>query len=71
MKTFRIVIGILAVSPLALLADQLIFHPTEYDELSIRTLAFVVLGVPILILNYWAWFDHEIIAFYFFGKERN
>jgi hypothetical protein len=71
MKTFRLALGILAIIPLALFADKFIFHPAEYDELSIRTFAFMVFGVPILMLNYWAWFDHEIIEVYFLGKERN
>jgi len=55
MKTFRIVLGVLALIPLALLADKILFHAAEYDEDSLRTLAFLVLGIPILILNLWAW----------------
>jgi hypothetical protein len=55
MNTFRIVLGVLAVIPLALLADKIIFHPTEYSEDSLKTLAFMTLGIPILVLNYWAW----------------
>jgi hypothetical protein len=70
MKTFRLILGILAIIPLALLADKLLFHLTEYDEDSLRTLAFMVLGVPILTLNYWAWIYPEIIEFYFFGKSN-
>ena len=31
MKTFRIVLGILALIPLALLADKILFHATDYD----------------------------------------
>ena len=69
MKTFRIVFGILAIIPLALLADKIFFHPTVYDEDSIRTLAFLVLGLPILIFNLWAWIYPEIIEFYFLGKK--
>ncbi|MBK9927385.1 MAG: hypothetical protein IPP66_19115 [Anaerolineales bacterium] len=55
MKTLRIVLGILALIPLALLTDTLLFHPVEYDEDSLRTLAFMAFGIPILILNGWAW----------------
>jgi hypothetical protein len=69
MKTFRIVVGILAVLPLALLADKLIFHPAIYDEDSIETLIYLAIDVPILTLNFWAWEYPEIIEFYFFGKE--
>ena len=71
MKTFRIVLGILAIIPVALLTDKLLFHLTEYDEDSLRTLAYLAFGVPILILNYWAWFVPEIIEVYFFGKKQN
>lgn len=71
MKTFRIVIGILTIIPLSLLADKLIFHPTEYDEDSIRTLVFMALGVPILILNLWAWINPEIIDGIFLVNNQN
>ena len=69
MKTFRSIVGILAIIPLVLLADKLFFHLTEYDEDSLRTFVFIVLGVPILTLNFWAWIYPEIIEFCFFGKE--
>ena len=59
MKTLRIVLGILAAFPLALLADKLIFPPTEYGEDTFKTFDFLILGIPILILNYWAWFSPE------------
>ena len=69
MKTFRLALGIFAVIPLVLLADKFLFHLNAYDEDSLQTMAFLVLGMPILILNMWAWFELEIIEFYFFGKE--
>ncbi len=69
MKTLRIVLGILALFSLALLADKLFFHLNEYDEDSLRTMAFMVFGVPILVLNFWAWVYPEIIEFYFLGKD--
>jgi len=69
MKTFRIVLGILTIIPIALLADKIFFRPTDYDEQSLRVLAYSVLGVPILIFNLWAWVYPEIIEFYFFGKK--
>jgi len=70
MKTFRIILGILAIIPLSLLADKFLFHITEYDDNSLTTLAFLAFGVPILIGNYWAWICPEIIEFYFFGKVK-
>jgi hypothetical protein len=32
MKAVRTVLGVLAIIPVALLADRLLFHPAEYDE---------------------------------------
>jgi hypothetical protein len=52
------------------LADKLLFHPTEYDEDSLKNLVFLILGVPILILNIWVWLYPEIIEAYFFGKGK-
>jgi hypothetical protein len=69
MKTFGRTVGILAIIPLALLADNLLFHLTDYDEDSLRTLAFLVFSMPILILNLWVWIYPENIEFYFLAKE--
>jgi len=68
-KTLRIVLGILTIIPVALLADKILFHSTDYGEDSLRTLAFLVIGLPILILNLWAWIYPEIIEFYFLGRK--
>lgn len=70
MKTFRIVVGVLAVVPIALLVDALFLHPANYGEGSLGELAYLVFGVPILILNMWAWVHPEVIEFYFFGKDK-
>jgi len=69
MKTFRIVLGILAIIPLALLADKILFRPADYDEHLLRTWVYWALGVPILILNFWAWGASKAIEHYFFGKN--
>jgi hypothetical protein len=71
MKTFRIVLGILSIIPLTLLADKMFFGFTGYDEDSLRTLAFLIIGIPILILNLWIWIYPEIIEFYFLGNSKN
>ena len=70
MKTFRIVVSVLAVIPVALLVDALFLHPANYGEGSLGEMAYLVFGVPILILNMWAWIHPEIIEFYFFGKDK-
>jgi len=69
MKIFRILLGILAVIPLFMFADSLFLHPENYKVGSIGELLFPVIGLPILIINMWAWVEPEIIEFYFFGKE--
>jgi hypothetical protein len=64
------VLGILALIPLALLVDQILFQVDyPYREDSIKQIIFMILGIPILILNLWAWMYPEIIEFYFFRKE--
>ena len=70
MKTFRIVVGILALLPLSLLVDNLFFHPQFYEEGSLGVLVYLLLGVPILTLNFWAWTYPEIIEFAFLGKNQ-
>lgn len=51
-KTLRIVLAILAIIPVALLVYNLIFLGNEYGGDSIEELAYLVFGVPILVLNY-------------------
>jgi len=69
MKTFRIVVGILAVWPLVMLVDSILLHPLIYGEGSLGELLYMT-GIPILTLNFWAWEYPEIIEFYFLGYER-
>jgi hypothetical protein len=71
MKTFRILLGVLAVIPLALLIKILFFYPALNCDSCIGTYAYMLFGVPILTLNFWAWTSPEIIEFYFFGIENS
>jgi|GEM_PF-3517202 len=68
MKTLRTILGISAMIPLVMIAKSLL-HPANYSEGSLGELLFLLIGVPILTLNYWTWTYPEIIEFYFFGKE--
>ena len=70
MKTFRSIVGILAIIPLALLIEILFFHPELNCDDCIETYIYISLGIPILIFNLWAWFEPEMIEFAFFGKEK-
>lgn len=70
MKTFRIIVGILAIIPLALLVDILFFHPELNCDDCIQTYVYLIMGVPILIFNLWAWTAPELIEFIFFGKDK-
>ena len=63
-------VGILAVIPLIMIVDSLFFHPKFYEYGSLGELAYPVIGVPILIFNFWAWEYPEIIEFYFLGKDK-
>ena len=68
MKTFRIVVGILAIIPVAMLVDALFLHPGNYGSGSLGKLLYPAIGIPILIVNMWAWVHPEIIEFYFLEK---
>ena len=70
MKTLRIVFGVLAFIPLALLVNHILIAPISYDPNSPSQMAFMVFGVPILVFNLWLWMDTQIIEFYFFGQEQ-
>jgi hypothetical protein len=88
------VVSILAVIPLALLIDSVIYNPlartvnsvffpltilsrdyifidhSNFALSSMAELVFLVFGIPILVLNLWAWLFPEIIEFYFLGRDK-
>ena len=70
MKKSRIVLSILAIIPIALLMDKFFFHPGNYDEDSIGLLIYLVIGIPSLILNIWAWGAPETIGAFFFKNDK-
>lgn len=55
MRTFRIAAGNLAVIPIALRGYVILFSPVAFGPNSLGELAFLLFGVPILVLNLWAW----------------
>mgnify|MGYP003436152053 FL=1 len=70
MKIFRIVVGVLAIIPVTMLVDSIFVHPANYESGTLGELLYPVIGVPILILNMWAWVHPEIIELYFFWKDK-
>lgn len=70
MKTFRIVVGLLAIIPVAMLVDALFLHPVNHGSGSLGELLYPAIGIPILIFNMWAWVHPEIIEYYFLGKDK-
>lgn len=68
-KNLRFVLTILVVVPIALLISHLIFERDFYGGDSILEMAYLILGVPILVFNLWAWHHPEIIEF-LFGGDR-
>jgi len=69
-KTLRILLAVLAVIPVALLVYNLIFLRTDYGGDSIEEMAYLIFGVPILVLNYWAWADPEINEALLWGDKK-
>ena len=68
-KTFRIVLAILAIIPIFLLVDT-VSQPATYGEVTLGELAYLFLGTPISILNLWAWIEPEMIEQYFLGMKN-
>ena len=69
MKTFRLILGMLALIPLALLTYAILLHPDSYGENSAGELIYLACGIPILILNLWAWGYPRLIELLFLGKN--
>ena len=68
-KNVRIILAILAIIPIVLLFQHLIFAGDVYSEDSIQAMLFLILGVPILVFNFWAWSHPEIIEFFLWGNQ--
>ena len=67
-KTFRILLGTLAIIPIYLLIDS-VSQPAIYGEVTLSELAYLFFGTPISILNLWAWIEPELIEQYFLGAK--
>ena len=69
MKTFRLISGILMILPALMFVDAAFLHIVDYGTGSIGELVYLVFGITILTLNFWAWVYPEVIEFYFFGQD--
>jgi hypothetical protein len=68
MKTFRIILGILAIIPISLIIasivdPKLIMHNPTFEWI------FILVGIPVAVLNLWAWDAPQIIQKLFGVKE--
>lgn len=68
-KNVRIILAVLAIIPIILLFQHLISDGDVYSEDSIQEMLFLILGVPILVFNFWAWFHPELIEFFLWGNQ--
>lgn len=68
-KNIRIVLAILAIIPIFLLAQHLLFNSDAYGGDSIEEMAFTVFGIPILVFNFWAWYSPEMIEHFLWGNK--
>ncbi len=62
----RIVLGVLLIIPLAMIISVLIWPEVN----SSLELIYLVVGVPILVLNAWEWTEPEMSEWLFGKKEK-
>jgi hypothetical protein len=67
MKIFCLILALIFIAPIT---DAIVLHPENYGENSMQELAFLIVGLPILILNVWAWMYPEMLAFYVWEEGR-
>ena len=70
-KIIRIVLAVLAIIPILLLIQYLFFGTNISGDDSIEEMAFTVIGIPILVFNFWAWYYPELIENFLWGNKDN
>jgi len=70
MKTFRIVVGSLAILSLVTLVAAVLLPPFVNDQGALLDLYFPAIVIPLFTLNFWAWTYPELIESCLFGKEN-
>lgn len=69
MKTFRLGVGVLGILSIALMVYIVFFNPIGGERNSVREYAFLCFGLPILMLNFFAWAYPLFIEILVFGKK--
>jgi len=70
MKTFRIIIGILAFVIIVFFITVRLLPPIVNDQGAILEMLYTVVGIPIFTFNLWAWTAPELIEVLFLGKAK-
>jgi hypothetical protein len=60
MKTFRLIISLLAIIPIGLIVASIV-DPKMTAQNPSMEMTFLLVGVPILVLNLWAWDAPEMV----------
>jgi hypothetical protein len=68
MKTFRVIAGVPALLVLVFFAAAILLPPVMNDQYALLECLFPAIGIPILIINMWAWGAPELIEGLFFAK---
>lgn len=69
MKTFRIIIGVLAFVVIVFFITASLLPPLVNDQDTVLEMLYMVVGIPIFTFNLWAWTAPELIEALFFGME--
>jgi uncharacterized membrane protein len=71
LKTFRLGVGGLGILSIVLMVYIVFFNPISGERNSIREYAFLCFGLPVLMLNFFAWFTPDLVQFYFSKKKKD
>ena len=70
-KIIRIVLAVLAIIPIIILAWYFFLVGDSVGGDSIEEMVFTIIGIPILIFNFWAWYYPELIENFLWGNKDN
>jgi hypothetical protein len=72
MKILRIILALLLIIPLVMLVDNF-RHPeyaNQYNPDHLKELLFLLVGLPIIIINFWAWSSPQIFEGLLFWRKK-